>query len=202
MSATNVTSKCRIARIEPDDAMILAQVANPDGSYFRKGQAGDKLLQPSPLFFGKFGRCIRRRSSCLMACNFTQPLDRVRNSTQAPGLCDCSPPLVASRPAKVGNQLITTKLSKSVTCGSTAVSATCQLPCIQIYNGTPFRELTRERHADGRSEADDRATEADLIKGDLSRLPNQLAAKESCVMAQQESRILIPNARKKPGRPI
>ena len=41
MSATNITSKCRIARIELDDAMILAQVANLDGSHFRKGQANN-----------------------------------------------------------------------------------------------------------------------------------------------------------------
>jgi hypothetical protein len=31
-------SKCRIASIELDDAMILGRVANPDGSNFRKGQ--------------------------------------------------------------------------------------------------------------------------------------------------------------------
>jgi hypothetical protein len=30
-------SKCRIASIELDDAMILGRVANPDGSNFRKG---------------------------------------------------------------------------------------------------------------------------------------------------------------------
>jgi len=31
-------SKCKIASIELDDAMILGRVANPDGSNFRKGQ--------------------------------------------------------------------------------------------------------------------------------------------------------------------
>ncbi len=31
-------SKCRIASIKLDDAMILGRVANPDGSNFRKGQ--------------------------------------------------------------------------------------------------------------------------------------------------------------------
>jgi hypothetical protein len=46
MSAANVTSKCRIARIEPDDAMILAHIANLDGSPFRKGQ-------PSPPSVGR-----------------------------------------------------------------------------------------------------------------------------------------------------
>jgi hypothetical protein len=38
MSATNITSKCRIASIKLNGAMILAQVANPDGSNIRKGQ--------------------------------------------------------------------------------------------------------------------------------------------------------------------
>jgi hypothetical protein len=38
VSATNIMSKCRFASIELDDAMILARVANPDGSNFRKGQ--------------------------------------------------------------------------------------------------------------------------------------------------------------------
>jgi ribonuclease BN (tRNA processing enzyme) len=38
VSATNIMSKCRIASIELDDAMILGRVANPDGSNFRKGQ--------------------------------------------------------------------------------------------------------------------------------------------------------------------
>jgi hypothetical protein len=32
-----IHSTCRIANIGPDDAMILAQAANPDGSNFRKG---------------------------------------------------------------------------------------------------------------------------------------------------------------------
>jgi len=38
MSATNITSKCRMASIELDDAMILPHAANLDGSNFRKGQ--------------------------------------------------------------------------------------------------------------------------------------------------------------------
>jgi hypothetical protein len=38
VSATNIMSKCRIASIELDDAMILGRGANPDGSNFRKGQ--------------------------------------------------------------------------------------------------------------------------------------------------------------------
>ncbi len=38
MSTTKSHSTCRIANIGPDDAMILAQAANPDGSNFRKGQ--------------------------------------------------------------------------------------------------------------------------------------------------------------------
>jgi hypothetical protein len=37
MSATNTTSKCRIARIELDDAMILAHVANPRSIKFSEG---------------------------------------------------------------------------------------------------------------------------------------------------------------------
>jgi hypothetical protein len=37
MSATNITSKCRIARIELDDAMILAHVANPRWIKFSEG---------------------------------------------------------------------------------------------------------------------------------------------------------------------
>jgi hypothetical protein len=37
MSTTKVHSTCRIANIGPDDAMILAHAANPDGSNFRKG---------------------------------------------------------------------------------------------------------------------------------------------------------------------
>jgi hypothetical protein len=39
MSTTKIHSTCRIANIGPDDAMILAHTANPDGSNFRKGQA-------------------------------------------------------------------------------------------------------------------------------------------------------------------
>jgi hypothetical protein len=39
VSATNIMSKCRIASIELDDAVILGRVANPDGSNFRKGHA-------------------------------------------------------------------------------------------------------------------------------------------------------------------
>jgi hypothetical protein len=38
MSTTKIHSTCRIANIGPDDAMILAHAANPDGSNFRKGQ--------------------------------------------------------------------------------------------------------------------------------------------------------------------
>ena len=38
-SATNITSKCRIASIELDDAMILPHAANLDQSNFREGQA-------------------------------------------------------------------------------------------------------------------------------------------------------------------
>jgi hypothetical protein len=38
MSTTKIQSTCRIANIGPDDAMILAHAANPDGSNFRKGQ--------------------------------------------------------------------------------------------------------------------------------------------------------------------
>jgi hypothetical protein len=37
MSTTKSQSTCRIANIVPDDAMILAHAANPDGSNFRKG---------------------------------------------------------------------------------------------------------------------------------------------------------------------
>jgi hypothetical protein len=49
MSATNVTSKFRIARIEPDDPMMLAHIANLDGSPFRKGHGpcGRKKLVPA-----------------------------------------------------------------------------------------------------------------------------------------------------------
>jgi hypothetical protein len=36
MSATNITSKCRIASIKLNGAMILAQVAYPDGSNIRR----------------------------------------------------------------------------------------------------------------------------------------------------------------------
>jgi hypothetical protein len=36
MSTTKSHSTCRIANIGPDDAMILAHAANPDGSNFRK----------------------------------------------------------------------------------------------------------------------------------------------------------------------
>jgi hypothetical protein len=36
MSTTKIHSTCRIANIGPDDAMILAHAANPDGSNFRK----------------------------------------------------------------------------------------------------------------------------------------------------------------------
>jgi hypothetical protein len=43
MSTTKIHSTCRIANIGPDDAMILAHAANPDGSNFRKGQV-DRLL--------------------------------------------------------------------------------------------------------------------------------------------------------------
>jgi hypothetical protein len=39
MSATNITSKCRIASIELDDAMILAHVANPRWIKFSEGTA-------------------------------------------------------------------------------------------------------------------------------------------------------------------
>jgi hypothetical protein len=36
MPATNITSKCRIASMELDYAMILAHVANPNGSNYRQ----------------------------------------------------------------------------------------------------------------------------------------------------------------------
>jgi hypothetical protein len=42
MSTTKIHSTCRIANIGPDDAMILAHAANPDGSNFRKGQWNGK----------------------------------------------------------------------------------------------------------------------------------------------------------------
>jgi hypothetical protein len=44
MSTTKIHSTCRIANIGPDNAMILAHTANPDGSNFRKGQRA--TLQP------------------------------------------------------------------------------------------------------------------------------------------------------------
>ena len=37
LSATNLTSKCMIARIEPDDAMILAQVCKSRWITFSEG---------------------------------------------------------------------------------------------------------------------------------------------------------------------
>ena len=37
MSATNITSKCRIASIELDDAMILPHAANPRWIKFSEG---------------------------------------------------------------------------------------------------------------------------------------------------------------------
>jgi hypothetical protein len=49
VSVTNIMSKCRIASIELDDAMILGRVANPDGSNFRKGQVMNFLVMP--MFF-------------------------------------------------------------------------------------------------------------------------------------------------------
>jgi hypothetical protein len=45
MSTTKIHSTCRIANIGPDDAMILAHAANPDGSNFRKGQVFDNAVE-------------------------------------------------------------------------------------------------------------------------------------------------------------
>ena len=41
MSATNITSKCRIASIAPDDVMILRHDANPGRMKFSERTAGD-----------------------------------------------------------------------------------------------------------------------------------------------------------------
>jgi hypothetical protein len=46
MSTTKIQSTCRIANIGPDDAMILAHAANPDGSNFRKGQVPQPQQPP------------------------------------------------------------------------------------------------------------------------------------------------------------
>jgi hypothetical protein len=48
MSATNITSKCRIASIELDDAMILAHVANPRWINFSEGTPWRNILPPTP----------------------------------------------------------------------------------------------------------------------------------------------------------
>jgi hypothetical protein len=47
MSTTKIHSTSRIANIGPDDAMILAHAANPDGSNFRKGHV-QQLHCPMP----------------------------------------------------------------------------------------------------------------------------------------------------------
>jgi hypothetical protein len=44
MSTTKIHSTCRIANIGPDDAMILAHDANPEGSNFPKGH-GHELAE-------------------------------------------------------------------------------------------------------------------------------------------------------------
>jgi hypothetical protein len=59
MSTTKIRSTCRIANICPDDAMILAHAANPDGSNFRKrqGYPPEKVLaffEASPEFYPEF----------------------------------------------------------------------------------------------------------------------------------------------------
>jgi hypothetical protein len=60
----------------------------------------------------------------------------VVRSGGAPSMCDYSLHLVASRPAKVGDKLVTTKFSGSITRGFTAVGeptvAVCLLPGTEI----------------------------------------------------------------------
>src|SRR5207245_633442 len=61
----------------------------------------------------------------------------------APSMCDYSLDLVAYRPAKVGEELVTTRFSRSITRGFTAVGhpdvAVCLLPGTELA----FREVVR-----------------------------------------------------------
>jgi hypothetical protein len=56
MSATNIASKCRIATIEFDHAVILAHDANLDGSNFRKGQVRAQSMRGRMAMLGLYLR--------------------------------------------------------------------------------------------------------------------------------------------------